>query len=301
MRRRFAVFNPTSILADRFADNLADLYLQYFSNRRPEYAAYISGAARLVLERIGNSDALYHNVEHTIMVTQVGQQIIRGRLLSEALTPEDWLHYTCALLVHDIGYVRRACKGDGANDVVVDESGRRVTPPRGASDAFLAPYHIERGKIYARERFKESEFIDEERIVRSIELTRFPVPKGDEYLDMGSEPALVRAADLIGQMADPHYHRKLNALYHEFVEIGMAESLGYKSPADLMDKYPDFFWSCVEPYIGPAIGYLEQTTEGKQWIANLYSNVFQVEHRSLSIGPFPGPQAEDAAAKPPRA
>ena len=83
------MFNPTSILADRFADNLAELYLQYFSHRRPEFAAYISGAARLVLERIGNSDALYHNVEHTIMVTQVGQQIIRGRLLSEALTPED--------------------------------------------------------------------------------------------------------------------------------------------------------------------------------------------------------------------
>ena len=286
------MFNPTSILADRFADNLADLYLQYFSNRRPEYAAYISGAARLVLERIGNSDALYHNVEHTIMVTQVGQQIIRGRLLSEALTPEDWLHYTCALLIHDIGYVRRDCKEDGANDVVVDETGRRVTPPRGASDAFLAPYHIERGKIYARERFKDSEFIDEERIVRSIELTRFPVPKGDEYLDMGSEAALVRAADLIGQMGDPHYHRKLNALYHEFVEIGMAEALGYKSPADLIDKYPDFFWSCVEPYIGPAIGYLEQTTEGKQWIANLYNNVFQVEHRTSCIGPFIGPPAE---------
>jgi hypothetical protein len=285
------MFNPTSILADRFADNLAELYLQYFSHRRPEYAAYISGAARLVLERIGNSDALYHNVEHTIMVTQVGQQILRGRLLSEALTPEDWLHYTCALLVHDIGYVRRACKADGPIDVVVDETGRRVTPPRGASDAFLAPYHIERGKIYARERFTDSEFIDEERIVRSIELTRFPVPKENEYLDMGSEAALVRAADLIGQMADPYYHRKLNALYHEFVEIGMAEALGYKSPADLIDKYPDFFWNCVEPYIGPAIGYLEQTTEGKQWIANLFNNVFQVEHRSGCIGPFPGAPA----------
>jgi len=282
------MLNPTSIVAGHFGDYLGNLYLQYFSNRCPEYAAYISGAARLVLERLGNSDALYHNVEHTLMVTLVGQQIIRGRLLSEALTPEDWLHYTCALLVHDIGYVRGVCKGDGEKDVVVDESGRRVTPPRGASDAYLAPYHIERGKIYARERFGESDYVDEERIVRSIELTRFPVPDDDDHRETTSEAALVRAADLIGQMADPFYHRKINALYYEFAETGVADTLGYRGPADLFEKYPEFFWESVQPYIRPAIRYLELTTEGKQWVANLYNNVFQVQLRTSCIGPFPG-------------
>ena len=282
------MLNPTSIMAGHFGDYLADLYLQYFSHRRPEYASYMGGAARLVLERIGNSDALYHNVEHTMMVTLVGQQILRGRLLSEALEPEDWLHYTCALLVHDIGYVRGVCKGDGAHDVVIDDSGERLTPPRGASDAYLAPYHIERGKIYAKERFSGSSYVDEDRIIKSIELTRFPVPLDDDHQDTVSEAALVRAADLIGQLADPYYHRKINALYYEFEEIGLARQLGYEGPADVVEKYPDFFWGCVEPYIQPALRYLELTTEGKQWVANLYNNVFQVEHRSSNIGPFPG-------------
>ena len=282
------MLNPTSIMADHLGDYLSNLYLQYFSNRNPEYAAYLGGAARLVLERIGNSDALYHDVEHTMMVTLVGKQILRGRLLSEALTPEDWLHYSCALLIHDIGYVRGACKADGSADVVIDEEGRRLTPPRGASDAFLSPYHIERGKIYARERFQNSRFIDEERIVRSIELTRFPVPNDEDHLETRSEAALVRAADLIGQLADPFYHRKINALYHEFVEIGLAEELGYSSPADVLHKYPEFFWGCVQPYIEPALRYLELTTEGKQWLASLYNNVFQAEKRFSRIGPFPG-------------
>ena len=282
------MLNPTALMAGHFGDYLADLYLQYFSNRKPEYATYLGGAARLVLERLGNSDALYHDIEHTMMVTSVGQQILRGRLLSEALTPEDWLHYTCALLVHDIGYVRGACKSDGPDDVVTDSNGGRVTPPRGASDAFLAPYHIERGKIYARERFKDSDYVDEERIAHSIELTRFPVPDEGDYLETTSEAALVRAADLIGQLADPFYHRKANALYYEFAEIGMAEKLDYRSPADIVEKYPEFFWSCVQPYIQPALRYLELTSEGKQWVANLYNNVFQVEHRASFIGPFPG-------------
>ncbi|MCP4329353.1 MAG: metal-dependent phosphohydrolase [Alphaproteobacteria bacterium] len=282
------MLNPTSIISAQLGDYLGDLYLQYFASRRPEYASYMSGAARLVLERIGNSDALYHNVEHTMMVTMVGQQIIRGRLLAQALTPEDWLHYTCALLVHDIGYTRGACNGDGVGKVVIDEDGNTTTPPRGASDAFLAPYHIERGKIYARERFGPSSYIDEERIINSIELTRFPVPEGGDYANTESEAALVRAADLIGQMADPFYHRKINALYYEFAETGMTEVLGYDSPADLVERYPEFFWGNVEPYIQPAIRYLEMTTEGKQWVANLYNNVFQVGRRNLFIGPFAG-------------
>jgi len=37
--------------------------------------------ARLSLACIGNSDALYHNVEHTMLVTLVGYDIMKGRAL----------------------------------------------------------------------------------------------------------------------------------------------------------------------------------------------------------------------------
>lgn len=284
------MFNPTAIVSAAFGDYLAALYIQHFSGRKPEYAAFLGGAARLVLERLGNSDALYHNAEHTMMVTLVGQQILRGRLLSEALQPEDWIHYTIALLVHDVGYARGACKGDLGGTVVINAAGDTITPPRGASDAFLAPYHIDRGMLYARERFAESELIDEERIVRAIDFTRFPVPDEQQGAPLDSEPALVRAADLIGQMADPFYHRKINRLFHEFVETGKAQELGYNTPMDLVERYPEFFWSQVQPYIGSALRYLEQTIDGKQWVAQLYNHIFQVEHRTSYLGPFPGPR-----------
>jgi hypothetical protein len=39
----------------------------------------ITSVARLALECIGNSDALYHNVEHTMLVTLAGYDIIKGR------------------------------------------------------------------------------------------------------------------------------------------------------------------------------------------------------------------------------
>ena len=285
------MFNPTAIVTSAFGDYLSNLYMEHFSARKPEYAAFLGGAARLVLERLGNSNALYHNAEHTMMVTLVGQQILRGRLLSQALQPEDWIHYTIALLVHDVGYARGACSADKPDEVVINMAGETIKPPRGTSDAFLAPYHVDRGIIYVRERFSDSDLIDEERIVAAMEYTRFPVPESQRNAPTDTEPALVRAADLIGQMGDPFYHRKINGLYHEFVETGLAGKLGYHSPMDLVEQYPEFFWSQVQPYIGPALRYLEQTVEGKQWVAQLYNHIFQVQHRTSYLGPFPGPDA----------
>jgi hypothetical protein len=227
-----------------------------------------------------------------MMVTHVGQQIMRGRLLTEAMQPEDWLHYTIALLVHDVGHTRGACRGDRDGRVVINAAGETVCPPRGASDAVLAPYHVDRGMIYARERFAASDLIDEDRIAAAIEYTRFPVPDDPRFAETDSEAALVRAADLIGQMGDPFYHRKINGLYHEFVETGLARELGYSSPIDLIEQYPEFFWSQVQPYIGTALRYLELTIEGKQWVAQLYNHIFQAEHRASYLGPFPGPGSQ---------
>jgi hypothetical protein len=162
---------------------------------------------------------------------------------------------------------------------VIDLEGGMIECPKGATDAFLTPYHVDRGIIYVRQRFSNSSQIDVERIVSAVDFTRFPVPDTDYYKDTQSEMALVRAADLIGQMADPYYYRKINNLFYEFVETGTAEKLGYNSPIDLVEKYPNFFWSQVQPLIGPAIVHLEQTIEGKQWISQLYNNLFQIEKR----------------------
>jgi len=95
----------------------------------------------------------------------------------------------------------------------------------------------------------------------------------------------LRAADLIGQLGDPNYLRKANALYHEFEEVGLNRQLGYSSPADLIELYPKFYWDCVSPHVQTAIKYLNVTTSGRQWIANLYSNVFRAEHNLRLSGP----------------
>lgn len=279
------MLNVTTLAAKAFGRKLADTYRHYYGDREPECATLLDAGARLLIERIGSSDALYHDFEHTILVTQVGQEIIRGRMLVRSLEPVDWVHFIFALLCHDIGFVRGACVGDDATSVVVDEAGTRFQLPRGASDAVLAPYHVTRGKIAVRERFAAHRLLDRDRIARAIELTRFPVPDDQDHKETDTEAGLVRAADLIGQLADPNYPSKLNALFHELNETGLAGKMGLVTPADLVESYPKFFWTAVEPYIGDGLRYLAMTVEGKRWVASLYGNVFMAEHRRLTSGP----------------
>jgi hypothetical protein len=279
------MLNPVAIKAEALGRALEDNFRSVFGSEYPQYGGRLNLAAKLVLEMLANCDALYHDIEHTMMVTLVGQEILRGRHIREELTADDWLHFTVATLAHDLGYIRGVCRDDTPTGFVVNDLGDTIEAPRGATDAFLTPYHVDRGKIAVRERLGPVSFIDEERVAKAIELTRFPVPDSSDYQDNTSEAGLVRAADLIGQLADPNYPRKLANLYYEFLETGTAAQLQYNSPADLADSYPEFYWRSVKPYIGPALEYLSLTQEGKSWMASLYAHVFAIEHDLPRFGP----------------
>jgi hypothetical protein len=279
------MIQPTSLLADALADRLMSTFERVYRGSAPRHAMIIGEAARLLIERIALSDALYHSADHTALVTLVAQDILRGRRLREDVSPDMWLHVILAALTHDIGYIRGICRGDRDSECVIDANGGTIELPRGASDAFLTPYHVERSKICVRERFAGHELVDPERLARNIELTRFPVPDDGDHAETDTEAGLVRAADLIGQLGDPLYLKKLNALFHEFVETGVNKILGYETPADVADHYPAFFWSKVEPYLGAAVHALGMTAEGRQWLANLYCHVCVIEHGRRTIGP----------------
>ncbi|HXW42359.1 MAG TPA: metal-dependent phosphohydrolase, partial [Xanthobacteraceae bacterium] len=65
----------------------------------------------------------------------------------------------------------------------------------------------------------------------------------------------------------------------------MNRQLGYTSPADLTDQYPQFFWNSISAQVPMAIRYLNVTSSGRQWIACLYSNVFRAEQEVSLSGP----------------
>src|SRR3954447_20202921 len=238
------------LAADALGAFLASDMKDRFGASHARLAELVPFAARLALECIGNSDALYHNVEHTMLVTLAGHDIFKGRALLLPSTPSDYSNFIVACLTHDIGYVRGVVKGDGDDGYVVDAAGRKVSLPRGCSDAALAPYHVDRSKLFVLERVAQIDELDGPRIARAIEFTRFPyAPETEESID--EEGSLLRAADLIGQLGDPNYLRKANALYYEFEESGLNKQFGYEARAVLGEKFPQFSWKGSPPNTKP--------------------------------------------------
>lgn len=281
------MLNLRQLAIEHFVEELKVAYRQTYSDIEPQFGNTVAWVGRLALENIANSDALYHNVDHTILVSLVGQAIIKGKHLCEGgVTPRDWLHFMMALLCHDIGYVKGVCRDDNQEDNIFATGigEETVVLPPGGTDVALTPYHVDRGKLFIQERFGAKLLvdmdvtIDTDLIASYIEMTRFPVPDDGLHEDRKGYPGLARAADFIGQLGDPDYLRKIPALFYEFEETGVNVKVGYESPGDMRARFAKFYWDVVSPYIQTAMRYLCVTQEGKQWIANLHSHVFDIEH-----------------------
>ncbi len=292
------MFNPSSVVIKHFVDELVDRYQSMYGSNETDIHLLVSNG-RNALEIIANSDAPYHDVNHTIMVTMVGMEILRGKILIEGrVNAKEWVHFVVSLLNHDIGYVRGICRADRSGRYAINQDMDTITPPAGSTDAFLTPYHVDRAKIYISERFVQDEWLDVDIIMHNIERTRFPVPSEEDAQENTDFPGLLRAADLIGQLADPQYFRKIASLFAEFKETGQAAKMGYTTAADLRAGYPKFFWDVVSPFITEGLRFLRRTQEGQKWVANLYANVFTEEHEAPAYGPERRARGERRADAP---
>src|SRR5579864_5315330 len=132
MRRGRYLITVPELAAEALGSFLHEHMSRRFSTTHAHLAELVPSVARLAIECIGNSDALYHNVEHTMLVTLVGYDIMKGRSLLTPTYASDVAHLLVACLLHDIGYVRGILNGDGEDGYVVDSKGNKVKLPRGS-------------------------------------------------------------------------------------------------------------------------------------------------------------------------
>ena len=69
----------TAIAAERLGKYLTKDFRQMFGSAQQDSAERLGSLAQSTMECLGRSDALYHNLEHTMLVTMVGRDILRGR------------------------------------------------------------------------------------------------------------------------------------------------------------------------------------------------------------------------------
>ena len=124
-------FDPAQILTNALSDDLTKSFAEQFPDAAQEYTAFLRDAVSLATKHLTQTSASYHDADHTVMVVMAGQDILRGKALDGTLRATDWIHGITAMLFHDIGYSRTACR-DGLAGVLVPGSSRcRLIPETG--------------------------------------------------------------------------------------------------------------------------------------------------------------------------
>jgi len=275
-----AIFSPQKILSSTLSTAIESEFRRLFGGHESSLRHAVLESVDFAMKALSRADSQYHNSEHTFIVSMAGLDILRGKAeLGDPIDAEDWATYVISLLFHDIGYLKKLFPKDSASAVVANSTGGIFPLAPGATDASLTRIHVDRGMAFVEAHFKSSRIVDVERVLNNIENTRFPAPPEVRETPRSrlSWPDMVRAADLIGQLADPNYLRKLPALYEEFLECGTAEVMGLKNYHGLIEQFPSFIGKMVRPLVCEGFDAMAAAPGGQRWINSLNNSIAYCE------------------------
>ena len=175
------------------------------------------------------SNTSYHDIDHTLSVTLTAARLMHGCMDEITLSPKDILTGLISALFHDIGLIQTSddTEGTGAKYTVGHEQ---------RSIAFMEAY-------LTKKRAAKKMIADSTIIIESTILSISPKDltfRNDEICMLGK---IIGSADLLGQVADRDYFKKLFSLYLEFEEAGVP---GYDSELDLIKKTEGFYTNVVK-------------------------------------------------------
>jgi hypothetical protein len=88
----FEMITIPQLTAQALGSFLATETRARFGSSSTDLGELLPYAARLALDCIGNSDALYHSVEYSMLVTLAGHDILVGRTLLRPTRAGDYAH-----------------------------------------------------------------------------------------------------------------------------------------------------------------------------------------------------------------
>ena len=174
-------------------------------------------------------NTMYHDLHHTMDCLLVTAQLIHGAYVNKIIFSAEHVGLTLiSALMHDTGYLQS----------LEDVSG---------TGAKYTLCHVERSIHFLEQYFRSHGFPAKYSLFCSnlLRCTGLDVKIADIHFQSRQHEILGKilgTADLIGQMADKNYLKKLPTLFHEFQEGGVP---GYESMNSLVEKTPSF-WEMVK-------------------------------------------------------
>jgi hypothetical protein len=186
-------------------------------------------------------DTDYHNLRHTQECILEMARLIHGASLNGcSFTEEDVNLGLISAVMHDTGYIKAIDEGDG--------TGGKFTL-----------VHIDRSINFMSKYLNQREFPSKhvQFCKNCLKCTGLTVKINEiKFISYENElmGKILGTADLIGQMSDPFYVKKLPTLFKEFQEAGITL---YADELDLLEKTPDF-WEFTQNRFADELGSMDR-------------------------------------------
>ena len=274
-----------AVAAKKLSKLVADDFREIFGSSHDDLAERVGGLARITIECLGRSDALYHNFEHTVLVTTVGRDILLGRTLSERIEPDDYSHLIVACLLHDIGFVRGVLSGDTKYRVRHRSQRQDGEAPARRLRRLargLSCRSVEALRLRAARRFGVRRRRARGRRDRTYPLS--PAPQRRPRRRVSSRgwfrPPISSASSAIRSI-----RRRPTRSFTNLRKSAATGSSATNSLPTSSRSIRGSTGTTVSMYIEDGMKYLALTASGRQWIANLHNHVFCAEKSKWLMGP----------------
>lgn len=272
------MFRPADIIIEALLHRIRADFQALCPLAPPDHLEALCRAGRTGATHAARTDALYHDLDHTVQVVCVGLEILKGKVLRDGdVDTRDAVHFMAALMLFAIGFNRRLLPGDRADRIIIGPDGASLALPVGVTDGFLRPYAPQRGMMFVRGYFAANPVLDPEILAGYINYTSLP-PLPDDHPDTAGFAGLARAARLIGMVSDPYFMKKIKLLTLELQESGMLSQLGVANAEEFRANYVSFFWQTLNPLICEGIDLLDYTSQGRDRLATMRLHLMSQEH-----------------------
>lgn len=206
-----------------FIENVYNDIIRLFNGNYPGYRA---------------SNTKYHDLEHTCAVTLATARLMHGiHVQNQTFSSRVIQLGLIGALFHDTGLIQTVEENDGTGaQYTIGHEDRSI--------ALMERYLSDKG-------FSAEDILDCSHIIMctklSLPLNEIPF-RSEETKTMGK---VLGSADLIAQMADRNYLKKLPLLFLEFKEAGMA---GFETPLELFENTEEFYHSVARTRLAEELG-----------------------------------------------
>lgn len=206
-----------------FIENVYNDIIRLFNGNYPGYRA---------------SNTKYHDLEHTCAVTLATARLMHGiHVQNQTFSSRVIQLGLIGALFHDTGLIQTVEENDGTGaQYTIGHEDRSI--------ALMERYLSDKG-------FSAEDILDCSHIIMctklSLPLNEIPF-RSEETKTMGK---VLGSADLIAQMADRNYLKKLPLLFLEFKEAGMA---GFETPLELFENTGEFYHSVARTRLAEELG-----------------------------------------------